>query len=101
MPAQARLLSLATAVPSYRLCQEDVARLAPRLFDAKSSEIERLLPVFAHAGIETRYSCVPLDWYLRPHGWAERSRLYAENAVELLAALSPPPRRQAGPPPRC
>jgi CubicO group peptidase (beta-lactamase class C family) len=25
----------------------------------------------------------------------------ADGAVELLAALSPPPRRQAGPPPRC
>ena len=88
MPAQARLLSLATAVPPYRLRQEDVARLAPRLFDAKSSEIERLLPVYGNAGIETRYSCVPLDWYLRPHGWAERSRLYAENAVELLTAAT-------------
>ncbi|HLB80980.1 MAG TPA: type III polyketide synthase, partial [Dongiaceae bacterium] len=88
MPAQARLLSLATAVPSYRLRQEDVARLAPRLFDARSSEIERLLPIYGNAGIETRYSCVPLDWYLRPHGWAERSRLYAENAVELLAAAT-------------
>ncbi|MEX1206280.1 MAG: 3-oxoacyl-[acyl-carrier-protein] synthase III C-terminal domain-containing protein [Dongiaceae bacterium] len=88
MPAQARLLSLATAVPPYRLRQVEVARLALELFDGKGSEIERLLPVFAHAGIETRYSCVPLDWYLRPHGWAERSRLYVENAVELLTAAT-------------
>lgn len=63
-------------------------QLAYRLFDREASEIERMLPVYSNAGIETRYSCVPLDWYLEPHGWTERTRLYVENAVELLAQAS-------------
>ena len=39
---------------------------------------------FENAGIETRYSCVPLDWYEGPHSWSERNRLYIENALALL-----------------
>src|ERR1700686_3073073 len=42
------------------------------------------MPVFAHAGIERRYSSVPLEWYERAHGWAERNALYLEHAVSLL-----------------
>src|SRR5262249_45171022 len=78
------ILSVAHAVPRHVLHQGEVAALAPRLFDRRRSEIERLMPVFDNAGIETRYSCVPLDWYLRPHGWGERNALYIDNAVELL-----------------
>ena len=79
-----RLLSLATAVPPYRLRQIDVAARAIRLFDGRRSQIDRLLPVFDNAGISIRYSCVPIEWYEHDHGWREKNRLYVENAVELL-----------------
>lgn len=78
------LLSLATAVPPIVLNQSDVVDRATSLFDGRRSDIDRLLPVFENAGIATRYSCVPLDWYERPHGWSERNRLYIDNALELL-----------------
>jgi alkylresorcinol/alkylpyrone synthase len=78
------LLSVSTAVPRFRLAQADVAAMAPRLFDRDRSEIDRLMPVFDNAGIANRHSCVPLDWYLEPHGWRERNALYVENAIELL-----------------
>lgn len=81
-----RLVSLATAVPPHVLRQEDVARFAKILFGTTDeSDIERLLPAFANAGIETRYSCVPINWYREPRGWAEKNRLYIENAVPLAA----------------
>lgn len=83
--AAARLLSLATAVPPHVLRQDEIRRRSMRLFDYRASEIERLLPVYANAGIDTRRSCVPIEWYLEPHGWVERTRLYVDNAVELLA----------------
>jgi len=47
--------------------------------------VERLGPVHANAGIERRWSCVPLDWYGRPHGWRERSALFVENGVALAS----------------
>lgn len=85
MAPSPRLLSIATAVPPFRIRQDEVGEIAIRLFDRKTSEIERLLPVYDNAGIAVRHSCVPLDWYLAPHGWVERSRLYVENGVALLA----------------
>ncbi len=81
--ADPRLLALATAVPPYVLDQSVVADFARRLF-ADTTEIHRLLPVFGNAGIDTRYSCVPLDWYDRQHDWEERNGLYLQNAVALL-----------------
>ncbi len=79
-----RLLALATAVPPHALRQSEVRRQASALFLDAEPALERLLPVFDHSGIETRYSCVPLDWYRRPAGWKERNRLYVENALALL-----------------
>jgi alkylresorcinol/alkylpyrone synthase len=67
------------------LGQEEVAERARRLFAQRAAaDLDRLMPVFANAGIERRYSCVPIDWYERPHGWTERNALYLENAVNLL-----------------
>lgn len=84
MPRIPRLLALATAVPPFVLHQAEVAAYARRLFLTRDSEIERLREVYANAGIETRCSCVPLEWYSQPHGWVERNRLYLENSVALL-----------------
>jgi len=84
MTRPARLLGLATSVPAYRLNQADVIARAERLFDRDASEIERMMGVYDNAGIESRYSCVPLDWYERPHGWEEKNRLFLEHAVDLL-----------------
>jgi alkylresorcinol/alkylpyrone synthase len=66
------------------LRQADVAQFARGLFGEKrGSEVERLLPAFANAGIAQRRSCVPLEWYGQSHGWAEKNRLYIENATAL------------------
>jgi alkylresorcinol/alkylpyrone synthase len=82
-----RLLGLQTAVPSYVIAQSDAARYAGSLF-AKVRDIERLMPVFAHTGIARRYSCVPIEWYLGEHGWLDRTRLYIDNAVDLLESVA-------------
>ncbi|MCH7930624.1 MAG: type III polyketide synthase [Proteobacteria bacterium] len=84
MPPRPRLLSVATVVPPYRLDQKDVMESAAKLFDGDFDDFKRLLPVYDNAAIKTRYSCVPLEWYLRDHGFGERNRLYLENAVALI-----------------
>jgi alkylresorcinol/alkylpyrone synthase len=78
------LLSLATAVPHYRSEQADVRDAADRLFNRQSADLARLMPIFDNAGIKQRYACMPMEWYMEPHGWIERSRLYSEHAVDLL-----------------
>lgn len=79
----ARIASVATALPSHRLEQADVrARVAAQFGD--SPVVQRLLPVFENTGIECRYSCVPVDWYYDAHGWSDRNRIYLETALEVL-----------------
>jgi alkylresorcinol/alkylpyrone synthase len=80
-----RLTAIATAVPPHVIRQADVVDMAAYIFDRKRTEIERLMPVYANAGIDTRYSCVPLDWYAGEHSWGEPNAIYVENAVRLLA----------------
>ena len=38
--------------------------------------------MFGNAGIESRYSCVPIEWYEAEHDWPERNRIYLESAVD-------------------
>src|SRR6516162_6011827 len=78
-----RLLAIATAVPPYPLDQNDVVERVKLLF-GRSPDIDRLLPVFLNTGIHRRYSCVPIEWYDRAHGWPERNRIYLTSALDLL-----------------
>ena len=78
-----RLLAVSTAVPPYPLDQNDVVERVKLLF-GRSENLDRLLPVFTNTGIRTRYSCVPIEWYDREHGWAERNRIYLASALDLL-----------------
>src|ERR1700746_190087 len=78
-----RLLAVATAVPPYALDQDDVIERVKLLF-GRAPDLDRLLPVFLNTGIQRRYSCVPIEWYDRAHGWPERNRIYLASALDLL-----------------
>ena len=88
MSAEARIASIATAVPPFLLRQEEVLPAAASHFTGNNPRFERLLPVYLNAQIDTRCSCVPLEWYGQDHGFAERNELYLSNAVDLLAAAA-------------
>lgn len=70
-------------VPPIVLDQADVEALGHKIFAARGATFDRMRPIYANAGIETRYSCVDLDWYTREHSWRERSLLYVEHARKL------------------
>src|ERR1700744_1857689 len=78
-----RLLAVKTAVPPYTIDQSEAATRARALF-AGRRDIDRMMPIFVNTGIDRRYSCVPIDWYLEPHGWRDRTELFVNNAVDLL-----------------
>jgi alkylresorcinol/alkylpyrone synthase len=86
MSPEPKLLSIATVVPDFVLRQEDVRERARHNFNfTRHPEIfEHMMPIYGNAGIDTRYSCVPMEWYLVPHGWQERSELFVEHATRLL-----------------
>jgi alkylresorcinol/alkylpyrone synthase len=81
------LLAVQSAVPPYTIKQADAADRARTLF-AGRRDIERMMPIFVNTGIDTRYSCVPIDWYLEPHGWVDRTKLFVSNAVDLLEKVA-------------
>ena len=79
------LIAVATAVPKHELGQREVAQRARNVFDTVGvADLDRMVAVFGNAGIDTRYSTVPVDWYDLPHGWTERNALYLEHALDLI-----------------
>tara|TARA_R110002012_G_scaffold178886_3_gene344227 strand:+ start:71145 stop:72314 length:1170 start_codon:yes stop_codon:yes gene_type:complete len=92
----ARLASLAVAWPPHVLRQEDVAANGAEMFATTHGGFERLAPIYRNALIETRHSCVPIDWYLKPHSFSERNDLFLDNAVVLLAEAAGKALDQAG-----
>lgn len=82
--SEPRILSLATAVPQHRLRLDDVRDYARAKRSGHIEDFDRLVMIYGNAGVEERYSCVPLEWYGSPHGWVEKNALFLENAVALL-----------------
>jgi len=80
-----RIVAVATAVPPHEITQEDAMQLARRFFQDAYPEIDRLLGVFGNSQIRKRHLCMPTDWYERDRPFAEKNRLYVENAEELAA----------------
>jgi alkylresorcinol/alkylpyrone synthase len=78
------ILSLATANPRFRLTQGEAAARARELFP----HLKRLWPLYDNTGIEIRYNCEPLDWYLRPHSWEERTASFHKHALDLLEQVT-------------
>jgi alkylresorcinol/alkylpyrone synthase len=80
----ANLVSIATAVPPYAFEQNDVAIAARRVFAGRFGDFERLAPVFRSSGVRRRYAVRPIEWYLQPLGWPERTEVYLDGACQLF-----------------
>ena len=91
-----RLAALATAVPPYDLHQPDVAAQAATLFAPVAGGFHRLTPMYANARIDRRHACVPLDWFLQPHGFPERNALFLQWATDLLTEAAEKALAEAG-----
>ena len=88
MAELARISAVATAVPEFVLRQSDVVARAAEIFAPDVPDFNRFAPVYANAGVATRYSCVPLEWYGQPHNFTERNDLYIEHATGLLERVA-------------
>ncbi|HEY2446859.1 MAG TPA: 3-oxoacyl-[acyl-carrier-protein] synthase III C-terminal domain-containing protein [Rhizomicrobium sp.] len=85
MSNNARLISLATAIPDHQLLQHEVAEASSKLFGERFGAFERMVPVFETAGIRKRHSVRPLEWFFAPHGWKDRTAAYLDGAQALFA----------------
>lgn len=78
--AGASILSVATAVPNNLVTQSEVAERAKAVWP----QFYKLEQLYGNTGIERRYACEPQEWYLKPHGWEERSDVFCRHALDLL-----------------
>ncbi len=77
-------MSVAAAVPPHVLDQNEVAATAARLFGGRSGTWDRVAGVFRTTGIRTRRAVQPMEWYLEPKGWPDRTAAYLEGADALF-----------------
>jgi len=78
-----RILSVASALPPYRVGQEEAKTFARDMFSHGHGDFERLLPIFDNVQVESRYFCVPVEWFQRDHAFPEKNALYVEHAIDL------------------
>ena len=84
----AKITSLASAVPPYRIPQTDVVAFFQRFFDASIVQRKRLRQIYCNAEIDTRYACAPVEWYEQPHGFKAKNDLFIQNAMVLLKRVA-------------
>ncbi len=78
------LMGLGTALPEHRLSQADALAAARDKFQHRFPDFHRLAPVFTNAGIASRATAMPIEWYLQPRGWEERNAAYIKVAGRLF-----------------
>lgn len=96
MPPPVALLALSTASPPNILRQDEVAAAARDLLQDRFPGFDRMAPVFSTAGILTRRSAVPIDWFMQPRSWPERTEAYLAVAVDLFAQAAQAALDEAG-----
>ena len=83
-----RLTAISTAVPPFRVGQDEVRDFAERVFQDHLRDIHRLLPIFENSGVQTRYFSAPPEWFDRNHSIEEKNQIYIRAATELGASAS-------------
>lgn len=78
------ILSVATANPTFVLTQTEATKRARGIFP----HLKGLWPLYDNTGIDCRYNCQPVEWYLEPHSWEERTAIFQKHALDLLADVT-------------
>ena len=82
------ILSLATATPPHELSQDAALELSRTLLAGQFRDFERMSAVFANAGIAARQLARPVEWYLEPRDFPERTAAYLEVALDLFVTAA-------------
>ena len=82
--SRAQLLSLATAVPPFVLETTVIAKQAAETFKGLGNALSRLLPIYTNSEIDRRYSVCPMEWFLEPRGWPDRTAKFMSGATSLF-----------------
>ena len=84
----AYLHGLSTALPPFCLTQTEVRDRAALIFGGRYPQFDRLAKTFDTAGIDKRYSVVPIDWFSENHGWVDRTHAYLDGAKAMFISAA-------------
>jgi alkylresorcinol/alkylpyrone synthase len=90
------LHGLATALPEHCLSQAEVQKRAALIFGGRYHQYDRLSQTFDTAGIDKRYSVVPIDWFSQDHGWKDRNVAFMRGAKSMFIDAATGALEQAG-----
>lgn len=96
MNSPVSILALATASPPNQLPQREVAVVARQLFEPHFPQFDRMAKVFETAGIRTRQSVMPIEWYLESRDWPDRAEAYLVGATYLFVGAAQAALDEAG-----
>ncbi|HEY4862560.1 MAG TPA: type III polyketide synthase, partial [Xanthobacteraceae bacterium] len=82
------LLSIATAVPENIVEQSKVESLAASVFPDLFNRYPVMMDIFRNSGIERRHTVRPLEWYLEPRDWTDRSKVFHEDGLALFERVA-------------
>src|SRR6202008_3110848 len=88
MDQSAALMSLATSVPPHQFQQAQVLQAARSIFAHRYEQFETLASLFANTGIPWGRGCKPIEWYLEPRGWPERTSAFLDGAETLFVDVA-------------
>jgi alkylresorcinol/alkylpyrone synthase len=88
MDHTAALVSLATAVPPHQFHQKQILEAARGILSYRYEQFETLASLFANTGIRHRYGVKPIEWYLEPRGWPERTNAFLDGAEALFVSVA-------------
>src|SRR5215472_9541371 len=80
------ILALATANPPFRLPQSEASARAKQLYP----HLKKLWGLYDNTGIDVRYCCEPIEWYLSP-----QSRFIGTRSISWNRSPSRPRSRPA------
>jgi alkylresorcinol/alkylpyrone synthase len=79
-----KIQAVGTALPSYRVTRAESKAFMLNLYgEVYSKGQDRLLDIVDHTDIDSRYFCVPAEWFASPHSFEEKNNLYIEEGLKL------------------
>src|SRR6187401_1665966 len=82
-----RLVAVDARFPDHYVAQSDVARDFLREAGGRGDATpERIARIFQNVGVSHRHMVLPLEGYTRLGGFADRSAVWLEHALELGSA---------------
>lgn len=75
--------SVGLGIPKNKITQEDAKSLVEELF-RDNRKIQKLLPVFDNAKVQSRQLVADIEWYKSDHDFKETNDTYFFHAKQLL-----------------